>query len=236
MDEKKFAVLIDADNISSNYVKIIMDEAAQEGVVTIKRIYGDWTSATLNPWKNVLLEYAITPMQQYAYTSGKNSTDSAMIIDAMDILYTGSVDGFCLISSDSDFTKLACRLRESGKVVVGMGKLQTPKPFVSACSKFKYLDVIAGDKAKKTSAAQPAKADNSGLTAEAEIKKSIRAIIDEFSDPSGWVLASVIGARMQNKYPDFDCKNYGCKKLIELLQKFGCETKLSPDKTTYLVR
>ena len=142
-NEHRFAVLIDADNISDKYIKFILDEISYEGVATYKRIYGDWTKPALAPWKNVLLEYSIAPIQQYGYTTGKNATDAAMIIDAMDILYSGNVDGFCLVTSDSDFTRLAARLRESGMDVVGMGERKTPKPFVVACNKFKYLDILA---------------------------------------------------------------------------------------------
>lgn len=140
--DKKFAILIDADNIGSKYIKIILDEISKEGIATYKRIYGDWTSPNLTPWKQVLLEYSVTPMQQYSYTTGKNSTDSAMIIDAMDILYSGKVDGFCIATSDSDFTRLSSRLRESGMKVIGMGEQKTPRPFVSACDRFIYIDNI----------------------------------------------------------------------------------------------
>ena len=141
-NELRFAILIDADNISDKYIKIILDETANSGIATYKRIYGDWTSPQLASWKNVLLENSIIPMQQYSYTTGKNSTDSAMIIDAMDILYSGTVDGYCIVSSDSDFTRLAARLRESGMQVIGMGESKTPKPFISACNQFKYLDLL----------------------------------------------------------------------------------------------
>ncbi|MGI5945866.1 MAG: NYN domain-containing protein [Lachnospiraceae bacterium] len=140
--ELKIAILIDADNISDKYVKIILDETATKGVATYKRIYGDWTSTKLGSWKKVLLENSIIPIQQYSYTTGKNATDSAMIIDAMDILYSGTVDGFCIASSDSDFTRLVARLRESGMYVLGMGESKTPLPFVSACNEFKYLDLL----------------------------------------------------------------------------------------------
>lgn len=140
-EELKLAVLIDADNISDKYVKIILDETAKSGVATYKRIYGDWTNPRLVSWKNVLLDNSISPIQQYSYTTGKNATDSAMIIDAMDILYSNTVDGFCIASSDSDFTRLAARLRESGMYVTGMGESKTPKPFISACNQFKYLDI-----------------------------------------------------------------------------------------------
>jgi uncharacterized LabA/DUF88 family protein len=142
--DNKFAVLIDADNISEKYIKFILNEISNDGIVTYKRIYGDWTTPNLNPWKTVLLENCILPIQQFGYTSRKNSTDTAMIIDAMDIFYTGQVNGFCLVSSDSDFTRLAARLREGGMIVVGMGNRQTPKPFISACSRFKYLDILLG--------------------------------------------------------------------------------------------
>ncbi|HCU08250.1 MAG TPA: hypothetical protein DF480_04695 [Clostridiales bacterium] len=142
--DRRFAVLIDADNISDKYIKIILDEISNDGEATYKRIYGDWTKPALAPWKRVLLEHSVTPIQQYGYTTGKNATDSAMIIDAMDILYSGNVEGFCLVTSDSDFTRLASRLRESGMMVVGMGEKKTPKAFISACNKFKYLDILSG--------------------------------------------------------------------------------------------
>ena len=141
-NEKKFALLIDADNVSSKYIEIVTKEAQTLGNVTIRRIYGDWTSSSKNSWKDSLLENSLTPIQQYNYTVGKNSSDSAMIIDAMDVLYTGNVDGFIIVSSDSDFTKLAVRLRESGKRVIGMGESKTPTPFVRACEQFKTLDVL----------------------------------------------------------------------------------------------
>ena len=165
--DRRFAVLIDADNVAARYIKIILDEISNEGEVTYKRIYGDWTKPALAPWKQVLLEHSVTPIQQYSYTTGKNATDSAMIIDAMDILYSGRVEGFCLVTSDSDFTRLASRLRESGMMVVGMGEQKTPKAFVSACNKFKYLDILAGGakQSKLTKAEKAAK-----LKAEKESK------------------------------------------------------------------
>ena len=156
--DSKFAVLIDADNISGKYIKIILDEISNDGIATYKRIYGDWTSPALVSWKNVLLDNSILPIQQYSYTTGKNSTDAAMIIDAMDILYSGQVDGFCIVSSDSDFTRLAARLRESGMTVVGMGERKTPKSFISACNRFKYLDILATAEQKEPEKpAQPEK-------------------------------------------------------------------------------
>lgn len=144
MDEIRFAVLIDADNVAGKYINLILDEIAKDGVATYKRIYGDWTNPALISWKKVLLDNSVLPIQQYSYTTGKNATDSAMIIDAMDILYSGQVGGFCIVSSDSDFTRLAARLRESGMTVVGMGERKTPKSFISACNRFRYLDILAG--------------------------------------------------------------------------------------------
>lgn len=166
--DRRFAVLIDADNVAARYIKIILDEISNEGEVTYKRIYGDWTKPALAPWKQVLLEHSVTPIQQYSYTTGKNATDSAMIIDAMDILYSGRVEGFCLVTSDSDFTRLASRLRESGMLVVGMGEQKTPKAFVSACNKFKYLDILAGG-AKQS---KQSKAEKNKAKAEKDAKNS----------------------------------------------------------------
>ena len=177
--DKRFAVLIDADNVSDRYIKTILDEMAGDGVVTYKRIYGDWTKPSLAPWKKVLLEYSVTPIQQYGYTTGKNATDSAMIIDAMDILYSGNVEGFCLVTSDSDFTRLATRLRESGMLVVGMGEKKTPKAFTTACNKFKYLDILSGSKASgksEKSKAEKAKAEKEkAAKAEKEKEKAAAA-------------------------------------------------------------
>ena len=147
--EKRFAVLIDADNVSPRYIKYIFDEVSDMGIATYKRIYGDWTDTTKRGWKDVILEWSVNPMQQYSYTFGKNATDSAMIIDAMDILYSGNVEGFCIVSSDSDFTKLAQRLREAGMFVLGMGERKTPTPFVKACDAFKILEVIASEEVSK---------------------------------------------------------------------------------------
>ena len=159
--DNRFAVLIDADNVSVKYIKIILDEISKDGIATYKRIYGDWTTPSLISWKSTLLDNSIIPVQQYSYTTGKNSTDSAMIIDAMDILYSGRVEGFCLVSSDSDFTRLAARLRESGMTVIGMGESKTPNSFIAACNKFKYLDILsAADEAEAEEAApkaEPAK-------------------------------------------------------------------------------
>lgn len=242
--DKRFALLIDADNIGSQYIKTIVDELANYGIVTYKRIYGDWTKPQLEGWKKILLDYSITPMQQYSYTTGKNATDSAMIIDAMDILYAGNVDGFCLASSDSDFTRLAARLREAGMIVVGMGKQQTPRPFVSACSQFKYIDLISEENTteiqesdtltKKDTPKNPpstkAKGINSTtLTKEDEIKNYIKKCIEENSEEDGYMLMSDLGGLLPKKYPDFDPRNFGKKKLSDLLKEWGFVTKAIQD-------
>jgi len=224
MDDRRFAVLIDSDNISAKYMRQIMDEVANEGIATYKRIYGDWTSPQLGAWKDVLLNNSIIPMQQYAYTSGKNATDSAMIIDAMDILYSGNVEGFFLVSSDSDFTRLASRLRESGMFVVGMGERKTPAPFVSACNKFKYLEIpeeerkqssdtpINGRKHKESQAV--AKTDKE------EIGRAIIKILREKSDEDGLVSTAEIGSILSKRYPDFDVRDYGYNKLTQFIPSF----------------
>lgn len=195
-NELRIAILIDADNVSDKYIKIIVDEVSNIGIATYKRIYGDWTSARLSSWKKVLLEDSIIPIQQYSYTTGKNATDSAMIIDAMDILYSGNVDGYCIVSSDSDFTRLAARLRESGMLVLGMGEEKTPKPFISACNQFKYLDLLyrnQQEEEKKEDMATAAEAKKSGNSSKQSssgsrknkdlkrVRKAINAIIEKFS-------------------------------------------------------
>jgi uncharacterized LabA/DUF88 family protein len=225
--EKRFAVLIDADNISDKYVKLIFDEVSNDGVVTYKRIYGDWTKPNLASWKNILLDFSITPIQQYGYTTGKNSTDSAMIIDAMDILYTNNVEGFCLVTSDSDFTRLASRLRESGMFLIGMGEKKTPKPFISACNQFKYLDLLAESLAEEGIALEVPEANNnnSGKSSEtvfpdkAGIVSEVKRIIEEISDDDGWAFLGDIGNVINKRYPDFDTRNYGFKKLTPFLSQ-----------------
>lgn len=210
-EDKRFAVLIDADNVSEKYIKLIFDEISNDGVVTYKRIYGDWTKPTLSTWKTSLLRYSITPIQQYSYTTGRNSTDSALIIDAMDILYSGNVEGFCLVSSDSDFTRLAARLRESGMYVIGMGEKKTPQPFVVACNKFKYLEALAKSEAEDG----PLEAV---VTKPEIVKDAIRRIVDETSDEDGWTPLSDIGNTLIKRFPDFDVRNYGFVKLTPFIK------------------
>lgn len=234
----RFAILIDADNISDRYIKIILDETANNGVATYKRIYGDWTSPQLASWKQVLLENSIIPMQQYSYTTGKNSTDSAMIIDAMDIMYSGTVDGYCIVSSDSDFTRLAARLRESGMQVIGMGESKTPKPFISACNQFKYLDLLYSnqqEEEKEEAAERHAETEeknldnlhtrhkNEGLKEKdlKRIRHTINAIINKFSDEDGWLFSGKLGDQLSKRLPDFDVRNYGFSKLTPFVKSLG---------------
>lgn len=215
--EKQFAVLIDADNVSDKYIKFILDEIQNDGVATYKRIYGDWTGPKLASWKNVLLECSVTPVQQYSYTTGKNATDSAMIIDAMDILYTSHVDGFCLVSSDSDFTRLAVRLREAGKYVVGMGEKKTPKPFIVACDKFTYLEVLGTSPMGEDEKAK-GKAQKAAVMELDELKETVLAIVEELCDEEGWVHLGQLGTTLLKRSPDFDVRNYGFRKLTPLIK------------------
>lgn len=220
-EDKRFAVLIDADNVSVKYIKYIMDEIANHGTATYKRIYGDWTKPNMTAWKDVLLENSITPVQQYGYTVGKNATDSAMIIDAMDILYSEHVDGFSIVSSDSDFTKLASRLRESGMIVVGMGERKTPKPFIAACNQFKYLDVLA-ESEKKSMKIESSKTedDSRSMTDINVIKMAIIKMMNESDGEKQGLNMAEIGNRLAKRYPEFDVRNYGDTKLSRFLEKF----------------
>lgn len=223
--DKRIAVLIDADNVSDKYIKYIFDEISNHGLPTYKRIYGDWTKPQLASWKNVLLDYSITPIQQYSYTTGKNATDSALIIDAMDILYSNNVDGFCLVSSDSDFTRLAARLREAGMYVIGMGEKKTPKPFIAACEKFKYLEVLASitSDSGETNIKQRGEkeeASKEGITDIKEVINSIKTIVADCSDEDGWAFLGEVGNRISKRYPDFDSRNYGHSKLMPLISSF----------------
>ncbi|MGB1453317.1 MAG: NYN domain-containing protein [Crocinitomicaceae bacterium] len=212
------AVLIDGENIPSAHVQEMMEEIAKYGNPTIKRIYGDWTKPRLSKWKNVLLENAITPIQQYSYTSGKNASDSAMIIDAMDLLYSEKVNGFCLVSSDSDFTKLATRLREAGMKVIGIGEKKTPNPFIVACDKFIYIEIIANKAQKKENK------DSSKNSVDKITNREIKLIensISDLSDDDGWAFLGDVGGLIQKKQPNFDSRNYGFEKLTPLIKSIG---------------
>ena len=214
--DKNLAVLVDADNIPVAYIKEMMEEIAKYGNPTIKRIYGDWTNPRVTKWKGVLLENAITPVQQYSYTVGKNATDSAMIIDAMDILYSQQVDGFCIVSSDSDFTRLATRLREAGKHVIGIGEKKTPEPFVVACDKFIYLEILKSKPKEVNKGKSKEKLEIDKITP--KVVKLIAATIDDLSDEYGWAFLGDVGGLLQKKMPNFDARNYGFQKLTPLIK------------------
>ncbi len=214
------AVLIDGDNIPSAHVKEMMEEIANYGNPTIKRIYGDWTKPNLNKWKNLLLENAITPIQQYGYTTGKNATDSAMIIDAMDILYSQKVNGFCLVSSDSDFTRLATRLREAGMQVIGIGEKKTPNPFIVACDKFIYIEILKNQADKKNDSSIEVDKPQIDKITKKEIKL-ISTTIAALSDEDGWAFLGDVGSLLQKKQPNFDSRNFGFDKLTPLIKAIG---------------
>jgi uncharacterized LabA/DUF88 family protein len=245
--ELRLAVLIDADNIPSSNVKGMMEEIAKYGTPTFKRIYADWTNPHVVRWKNVLLENAITPVQQYSYTQGKNST--AMIIDAMDILYSGKVDGFCIVSSDSDFTRIATRLREAGMMVIGIGEKKTPLPFITACDKFIYLEILKKPQKQEAKPAQrplkvtKAKQEREAKPAPPPVAETMypkdKALVDlltnsinDLADEDGWAFLGSLGSLLLKKHPDFDARNYGYSKLISLLDdisEFETEHRKAPN-------
>jgi Fe-S-cluster formation regulator IscX/YfhJ len=251
--DPRLAVLFDADNVPYSNVRGMLAEIAKYGTPTFKRIYADWTKPTVSGWKTVLLENGITPVQQYSYTTGKNATDSAMIIDAMDILYTGRVDGFCIVSSDSDFTRLATRLREAGMKVYGIGEKKTPTPFIAACDKFIYLEILkpvesvaklvispkpkskTRTKSKEivqTPTLNPIELANKGLA------KVISDSINDLADENGWAFLGDLGNLILKKQPDFDPRNYGFKKLVPLIKSFDqfeTDERESGKKNTTLV-
>lgn len=216
--EMHLAVLIDGDNIPYANIKGMMEEIAKFGIPTFKRIYGDWTKPQLGGWKGVLLENAITPIQQYSYTSGKNATDSAMIIDAMDILYSGKVDGFCVVSSDSDFTRLATRLRESGMLVIGMGEKKTPSPFIVACDKFIYLEILVSSDDKDSDKKNKDKEQASVQKVDNRLLNLLKATIQDQADDDGWAFLGEVGQMLNKKRPDFDPRNYGFSRLTPMLK------------------
>lgn len=211
--QARLAVLIDADNSQPSIIAGLMDEIAAHGIASVKRIYGDWTDMKLKGWKNVLLEHGLHPMQQFAYTTGKNATDSAMIIDAMDLLYTKNFDGFCIVSSDSDFTRLASRIRESGIKVYGFGEQKTPKAFIGVCDKFIYTENLRRSSNHK----EPVKlkGDDKALLA------LVRNAIEDTTNEAGWSYLGAIGQNLINKSPEFDPRSYGFKKLLDLIESLG---------------
>jgi uncharacterized LabA/DUF88 family protein len=241
----RIAVLIDADNIPYSNIKGMMEELAKYGTPTFKRIYGDWTRPNLMGWKGVLLENAITPIQQYGYTTGKNATDSAMIIDAMDILYTEKVDGFCIVSSDSDFTRLAIRLREAGMMVIGIGEKKTPNPFIVACDKFIYLEILAPPTKFKIKTETGKDRKEEPVPVAETLKKIdrdtinlISSTITALADDNGWAFLGDIGNLILKKQPDFDPRNFGFGKLAPLIKsigKFEIDERETDKRTTKLV-
>ncbi|HMM02445.1 MAG: NYN domain-containing protein [Prevotella sp.] len=219
--DMKLAVLIDADNIPYSNIKGMLDEITKFGIPTIKRIYGDWTKPSVSGWKQPLLEHAITPIQQYSYTTGKNATDSAMIIDAMDILHSDKVDGFCLVSSDSDFTRLAVRLRESGMFVLGLGEKKTPNPFIVACDKFIYIEILENSDNQQNTQSPGASTETKSPNIEPVNKKLIQLLkstIRDVADDDGWAYLGEVGNLIIKKRPDFDSRNYGFPKLTPLIK------------------
>ena len=243
--EMKVAVLIDAENISGKYVNVTLSEANSLGNVTYKRIYGDWTSSQMGNWKTVVLDNSIQPIQQYRNVSGKNSSDSSLIIDAMDLLYQGRVGAFCIVSSDSDFTRLASRLRESEMFVLGMGEQKTPRSFISACNKFSYLDLLyaasleeaappapaeqtaaSGGKknrgGKKQSAApKPPKKEENGSNLDS-VRAALRELTEENSNDDGWIYSGKLGFLLSKRFPDFDVRNFGFKKFASFVRSLNC--------------
>jgi len=234
---QKLAVLIDADNAQPSIVEGLLAEIAKYGTANVKRIYGDWTGSHLRGWKEVLLLYSIQPIQQFRYTIGKNATDAAMIIDAMDLLYTNKFDGFCIVSSDSDFTKLASRIRESGLVVYGFGEKKTPEPFVSACDKFIYTEVLTS---KEDDTLSIKRKSTNALKQDTKLVNLLRNAVEASSDDSGWAHLAPMGSTIAKQAPEFDPRNYGYKKLGELVaatKLFQIEERAvgdGPSKAVYL--
>lgn len=242
MEDKRFALLIDADNISAKYISPILDEMAKYGITTYRRIYGDWTSTQATKWKLELLENSLIPIQQFSNTVGKNATDSSLIIDAMDILYTQRVDGFCIVSSDADFTRLASRIRESGMIVIGMGEKKTPRAFMAACTKFTNLENLVdqdeegqeeGQEEVKSVSAVSSK--DKELISKTIIEKTVIGIITENENKGKETGLGEIGSRLGNKYPDFDTRNYGYSLLSKFLEE-GLNFKLQKNQSTIIVK
>jgi uncharacterized LabA/DUF88 family protein len=229
-NQKRLAVLIDADNTQPAIIESLMVEIAKYGTASVKRIYGDWTMPELKGWKECLLQYAVHPIQQFRYTTGKNATDSAMIIDGMDLLYTEKFDGFCIVSSDSDFTRLASRIREAGLMVYGFGESKTPKPFVSACDKFIYTEILRKDETESISA--PRKKTTKELRKDARLVNLLRNAVEDSADEDGWSNLSNVGTNIANQAPEFDPRNYGYKKLgdlVKMSQLFDIDERATKD-------
>jgi uncharacterized LabA/DUF88 family protein len=235
-NENRIALLIDADNCPASKIDVILDELAKYGVVNIRRAYGNWKSMGLKSWEAVLHEYAIQPVQQFAYTKGKNATDSAMIIDAMDLLYTQRLDGFCLASSDSDFTPLVMRIRANGLKVYGFGEKKTPMPFVNACSRFLYLEnlgVPADDDKKSEEEAPDTRKSAKEMKQDTKLVALLRAAVDAAADDDGWAALGSVGSHISNQ-ASFDPRNYGYKKLSDLVKEIGLFEQKKVNTHVYL--
>jgi uncharacterized LabA/DUF88 family protein len=231
ISQAKLAVLIDADNTQPGIIEGLLNEVAKYGIASVKRIYGDWTSNNLRSWKEKLLEYAIQPIQQFAYTAGKNATDSAMIIDAMDLLYSEKLDGFCIVSSDSDFTRLAARLRESGLSVYGFGEKKTPRAFVSVCDKFIYTEILK-DSHEEDEDSKPTAKPKKEFKVDRKLFKLLCDAVDDIAEESGWAYLGGVGQKINNRSTDFDPRNYGFKKLGDLFRaipQFETEERPRPN-------
>ena len=244
-DQQSLAVIIDADNSQPSIIEGLMEEITKYGVASVKRIYGDWTDTRLKGWKAHLLSHGIQPMQQFGYTVGKNSTDSAMIIDAMDMLYTDKFDGFCIVSSDSDFTRLALRIRESGLSVYGFGEKKTPKAFLAACDKFIYTENLRKEKQSKPVRKRATKNDvgnsdvNSDVKNNEALKEILKNVVEDTADHSGWSYLVHISQTIANRYPDFDPRNYGYSKMMDLIRdidifEFKKNDPFSHDKAVFI--
>ena len=217
ISQAKLAVLIDADNTKPAIIEGLLNEVAKYGIASVKRIYGDWTSTNLRSWKEKLLQYAIQPIQQFSYTSGKNATDSAMIIDSMDLLYSEKLDGFCIVSSDSDFTRIAARLRESGRIVYGFGEKKTPKAFVSVCDKFIYTEILDSQEAEDEEN-RPLIKQKKEFKVDKKLLKLLHDAVDDVAEESGWAYLGIVGQKINNRSTDFDPRNYGFKKLGDMFR------------------
>lgn len=250
--EMKIAVLIDAENIASKYTGVILNEANNLGNIIIKRIYGDWTARQMCSWKDVVLDNCIQPIQQYSNVSGKNSSDSALVIDAMDLLYQAKIDAFCIVSSDSDFTRLASRLRESEKYVLGLGEQKTPQSFISACNKFSYIDLLyaAGREQPTEPARTPVKtvgkkapekekaAEIKGGSDLQVVRQMLIELAEENSEDDGWILSSKLAELLNRKLPDFDVRNFRFKKFtrfVESLQVFETKRQASEGQQIHTI-
>lgn len=228
--QRRFAVLIDADNVSAKALEGLLAEVANYGTAMVKRIYGDWTTPSLNSWKPMLLEHAIQPIQQFRYTTGKNATDSALIIDAMDLLYEGKLDGFCLVSSDSDFTRLASRIREEGLMVIGFGERKTPRAFVTACDRFVHTDILRGARRASTDDDDDPRSRGETLPIDTQLLDLLRWAVERSDDEEGWADLGTVGAKVMAQQPDFDARSYGHGKLsslVEATEAFDIERETS---------